>query len=142
MNLWMEYPNAPIENRWRMIKDSRDILLQQSDWTQLPDAPLTDAQKAEWQTYREALQVIEFSNANPDLIVFPDPPVFTNGQPPLEVTDYRVSRADLKAQAVTAITRLTQIETAVNPTNAQLIAAVKDMATFEKKIIKILVRVI
>lgn len=56
--------------------------------------------------------------------------------------EYRADRADLKAQAVTAINRLSQIETADNPTNAQIIAAVKDLAIFEKKIIKVLARII
>lgn len=31
----------------------RDLMLQQSDWTQLPDAP---ADKAAWATYRQALR--------------------------------------------------------------------------------------
>ena len=34
----------------------RDKLLAQSDWTQVPDSPLTDAKKQEWATYRQALR--------------------------------------------------------------------------------------
>lgn len=124
------------------IKEYAAGQLSQSAWTQLPDAPLTEAQKLIWQTYRENLQVVEFSNANPDLIVFPDPPVFTNSQPPAEVVEYRVSRADLRAQASVAIMRLEAIENAVAPTNAQIIAAVKDIAKFVRLIIKVLRRII
>lgn len=36
--------------------EERNSLLNLSDWTQLPDVPLTDAKKAEWATYRQALR--------------------------------------------------------------------------------------
>ena len=38
------------------MKDWRDRLLLASDWTVTTDSPLTDAEKAEWQTYRQALR--------------------------------------------------------------------------------------
>jgi hypothetical protein len=38
------------------IRNLRTHLLQQSDWTQVVDAPLTSAQKAEWATYRQQLR--------------------------------------------------------------------------------------
>ena len=56
--------------------------------------------------------------------------------------NHKTSRAEIKAQYLVALDRLTQIETAVNPTNAQVVAAIKDMAAYEKKIIKILARLI
>lgn len=34
----------------------RDTELLASDWSQLPDSPLTDEQKTEWRTYRQALR--------------------------------------------------------------------------------------
>ena len=34
----------------------RDLLLLGSDWTQLPDAPLSSSKKTEWATYRQALR--------------------------------------------------------------------------------------
>ena len=36
----------------------RGSLLEASDWTQLPDSPLSDSKKAEWATYRQALRDI------------------------------------------------------------------------------------
>jgi hypothetical protein len=40
-------------DRLRII---RDQLLKTSDWTQLPDAPLSDTKKAAWATYRQELR--------------------------------------------------------------------------------------
>lgn len=34
----------------------RDRLLAESDWTQMPDSPLTDSQKTQWATYRQSLR--------------------------------------------------------------------------------------
>jgi hypothetical protein len=38
------------------MRDERNSLLAQSDWTQMPDSPLTDSKKQEWATYRQALR--------------------------------------------------------------------------------------
>lgn len=38
------------------LRIRRDGLLFGCDWTQLPDAPLTAAQKAAWRSYRQALR--------------------------------------------------------------------------------------
>ena len=38
------------------IRSERDGLLATSDWTQLPGGPLTDEQKAAWDTYRDELR--------------------------------------------------------------------------------------
>ena len=40
----------------------RKDLLQECDITQLADAPLTDAKKAEWATYRQALRDMPITN--------------------------------------------------------------------------------
>jgi hypothetical protein len=42
----------------------RKDLLQECDITQLADAPLTDAEKAEWATYRQALRDMPVTNAS------------------------------------------------------------------------------
>jgi hypothetical protein len=47
--------------------------LQSSDWTQLPDAPLTEEQKTAWANYRQAVR--DFKSYLPDNS-FPTPPVF------------------------------------------------------------------
>tara|TARA_Y100000590_G_scaffold247172_1_gene277751 strand:- start:33 stop:314 length:282 start_codon:yes stop_codon:yes gene_type:complete len=39
-----------------MVRNERTLRLQECDWTQSPDSALTDAKKAEWATYRQALR--------------------------------------------------------------------------------------
>ena len=56
------------------IRRLRIDLLSGSDWTVLPDSPLTDAKKAEWQTYRQQLRDLPTSNTNPFDIDFPVKP--------------------------------------------------------------------
>jgi len=38
------------------IRSKRANLLRNSDWTQMPDSPLSEAKRAEWATYRQALR--------------------------------------------------------------------------------------
>ena len=55
----------------------RKDLLQESDITQLADAPLTDAKKAEWVTYRQALRDMPVTNASAttyEEIIWPEKP--------------------------------------------------------------------
>lgn len=52
----------------------RDELLRASDWSQLPDAPLTDELRAAWRTYRLALRDVPTQPGFPASIVWPDTP--------------------------------------------------------------------
>jgi hypothetical protein len=45
--------NASADQKWEFLRLYRDKLLTESDWTQLPDAPVD---KAAWATYRQALR--------------------------------------------------------------------------------------
>ena len=59
------------------IKKHRNFLLQESDWTQVPDSPLSDSKKAEWATYRQELRDMMTSVTNETEIgsvVWPTPP--------------------------------------------------------------------
>ncbi|MCG8531974.1 MAG: phage tail assembly chaperone [Desulfovibrionales bacterium] len=56
------------------VRSKRDELLRQSDWSVLPDAPLTDAKKLEWKTYRQKLRDIPQHSGFPKNVVFPDSP--------------------------------------------------------------------
>lgn len=53
---WIEQEISADEKRMRFLERSRFNLLFESDWTQVADAPLTDAVKEEWRTYRQALR--------------------------------------------------------------------------------------
>lgn len=46
-----------------IVRTIRDGLLSRSDWTQLPDSPLTEAKRTQWATYRQALRDILETNA-------------------------------------------------------------------------------
>lgn len=51
-------PSMTDEDIANVIRQTRTYLLQQCDWTQLPDSPLTEAKRTEWATYRQALRDI------------------------------------------------------------------------------------
>ena len=62
--------NLNTENASADLRFQRDKLLIKSDWTQLPDSPLSDAKKLEWATYRQQLRDIPqadgFDPLNPE----------------------------------------------------------------------------
>lgn len=70
-NTWMPRPALPNFVKWNIVRDQRNALLAQSDWTQLPDVPL--ATKEAWATYRQALRDIT-DQSDPFNIVWPTPP--------------------------------------------------------------------
>lgn len=59
--------------QWASVRDERDSKLQECDWTQLPDVPLTQEQKAQWVTYRQALRDVT-SQPDPFNITWPVAP--------------------------------------------------------------------
>ncbi len=65
-----------IPNEWLIerMKDQRNVLLIQSDWTQVVDSPLSDSKKAEWAVYRQALRDFPLTWVPADTCDFPDKP--------------------------------------------------------------------
>ena len=59
------------DEKMKIVKDHRNRLLIECDWTQLPDAVLTGAERTAWQDYRQALRDIPQTYPNPDDVVFP-----------------------------------------------------------------------
>jgi len=57
-----------------IMRNQRDRFLVDSDWTQLPDCPLSDAKKAEWATYRQQLRDFPSTWTPGPTADFPDPP--------------------------------------------------------------------
>jgi|13_taG_2_1085334.scaffolds.fasta_scaffold18303_3 hypothetical protein len=55
------------------LRGQRDALLMSSDWTQMPDSPLSDAKKQEWATYRQELRDLP-STADPANPTWPSKP--------------------------------------------------------------------
>lgn len=53
-------------------RSQRNLLLARSDWTQLPDVPLTT--KNSWATYRQELRDVTSQSGYPFNVVWPIPP--------------------------------------------------------------------
>ena len=47
-----------MSEEFKALRSYRDSLLQQSDWTQSVDSPLSESKKSEWASYRQALRDI------------------------------------------------------------------------------------
>jgi hypothetical protein len=56
--------NTRKDEKWGEIREIRNTLLQQSDWTQFQDSPISGSKLIEWQTYRQQLREIT-SQSNP-----------------------------------------------------------------------------
>ena len=66
-------PQPTTAELWAQVRAKRNGLLNQSDWTQLPDSPLSTAQKKAWATYRQALRDIT-KQADPAAVKWPAEP--------------------------------------------------------------------
>jgi hypothetical protein len=62
------YPDATDEQKWDQIRLWRNAELAQTDWTQLPDAPVD---KSVWATYRQALRDLPNQGGKADTAIFP-----------------------------------------------------------------------
>ena len=65
------FPDATNEHKWEQIKLWRNAKLAESDWTQLPDAPVD---KEAWANYRQALRDLPAQGGLADEAVFPVAP--------------------------------------------------------------------
>ena len=59
---------------WAKFRDSRNRKLNQSDWTQGNDSPLSTSKKTEWQTYRQVLRDLPTSTTDPRSPSWPSKP--------------------------------------------------------------------
>jgi hypothetical protein len=57
-----------------LIYARRNYELQQSDWTQLTDVPLSAEQKAQWVNYRQLLRDVPQQPGFPDTVIWPTAP--------------------------------------------------------------------
>lgn len=73
----LELPPAPEptqEEKEQTARNERNMKLTFTDWTQLPDAPLTEERKAAYAEYRQALRDIPEQAGFPDAIEWPAEP--------------------------------------------------------------------
>jgi len=59
------------ENAWAKLKEERNRLLKDTDWTQVPDSPVD---KAVWATYRQSLRDMTKTTQDPYNPVWPTQP--------------------------------------------------------------------
>lgn len=65
------------EKLFQFLRLERNSRLMESDWTQLPDSPLSAEEKAGWSAYRQSLRDLTITISFIDtsgLVEFPDPP--------------------------------------------------------------------
>ncbi|WP_345876426.1 tail fiber assembly protein [Shewanella algae] len=67
-------PGMHPDIHWDEIRKYRDYLVSKTDWTQMPDAPLDGAKKAEFTAYRQTLRDIPQTYSDPNSVVWPEKP--------------------------------------------------------------------
>ena len=65
--------SGSIELKWQLVREHRNTLLSETDWTQFQDSPITGSKLIEYQTYRQQLRDIT-TNDNPFTLVWPTQP--------------------------------------------------------------------
>ncbi len=67
-------PRLTEKSKWMLIRQKRNQLLAESDWTQMLDVPLDDADREAWRQYRQALRDIPQRFERADDVVWPSKP--------------------------------------------------------------------
>lgn len=68
-------PNLPTNSDlFKTLRETRDLLLNQSDWTRMDDNQLSSDKKAEWATYRQTLRDLPENTADPANPTYPTKP--------------------------------------------------------------------
>jgi hypothetical protein len=57
-----------------VVKQKRDDFLYKSDWTQIPNNPLTTEQQQAWAVYRQELRDVTSQSGYPFNVIWPTPP--------------------------------------------------------------------
>ena len=60
------------EQKWNMIREKRNKLLRETDWSQLGDTPFTAEEKNSWTIYRQTLRDMPQDYITPDSAMFPE----------------------------------------------------------------------
>lgn len=66
-----EIESRALEAAWQAFKTGRNLMLQDCDWTQLPDAPVN---KDAWASYRQALRDLPDNTLDVRNVIWPTPP--------------------------------------------------------------------
>lgn len=69
-----EQPRLTERSKWTLIRQKRNQLLAECDWTQLSDAPLDEKRREAWRQYRRALRDIPQQFERADDVMWPSKP--------------------------------------------------------------------
>jgi hypothetical protein len=61
----MAYEHMTPEEVWEGLRNTRNLMLQESDWTQLADNGMSDSDRSAWQTYRTELRNLPENTTDP-----------------------------------------------------------------------------
>ena len=67
----LEIETQNLDTAWILLRRHRDNLLKDSDWTQVPDAPVNTNN---WATYRQTLRDLPSNTTDPNNVVWPSTP--------------------------------------------------------------------
>jgi hypothetical protein len=67
------YQDILNERQWNFIREERNRMLVETDWTQLADVPLSEEKKNAWKIYRQALRDTTLQK-DPHNIIWPIKP--------------------------------------------------------------------
>lgn len=86
-------PHIPTqEEKEQTARNERNMKLTFTDWTQLPDAPLTAEMKAAYAEYRQALRDVPEQAGFPDAIEWPE-------EPTGEITEEETDESEIEEEA-------------------------------------------
>lgn len=71
---WLAQQPDPAEALAVEVREQRDHLLKDSDWTQMPDSPLSESEKESWKTYRQELRDVPQQRGFPEYVDWPEEP--------------------------------------------------------------------
>jgi hypothetical protein len=69
-----QFVNGVLQKLWNMVRQKRDKLLAETDWTQSNDSPLSATSKIAWKEYRTKLRNIPADFSDPRTVVWPTKP--------------------------------------------------------------------
>ena len=72
-----EWVNLNEESGWEEVREWRDYMLAESDWTQLSDSPLSSEEKGIWVTYRQDLRDIPQDYITAGDVEWPETPTYS-----------------------------------------------------------------
>ncbi len=102
--VWLAYAKQQeTDNQAQAVRDKRDKLLSDTDWTQTDDASLSSEDKGSVRKYRQALRDITAQSGFPQEIKWPDKPAVTK-------TENRSDRLDLAAQVTALQAQIAQMQ--------------------------------